>query len=328
MLWRLRRTARRKLAETIYAVDRDDLAEAFAAIGLRRGATVCVHSALSQIGYLEGGQEALIETLMETVGEEGTILMPSYPSLGAIADYLDGGPVFDVRNTPSKVGSLTEKFRRMPGATRSLHPTNPVAGWGRHAERLLAGHEDSPTPYGDETPYGRLARMEDAYILMIETPILSLLHHLQERVDFPNYLLPGERRAEIIDWEGRRRTVTTRVLRPRLPYWIAIAPQDASAEVDWIVLHDFALILTRSREREIRAMGYRLGGYPKALERRSRLVEAGHLGLADLGKGQIGLLRVKPFLEAVIPELAGQIERFRPCYDLDRLERTALPAYS
>jgi len=254
--------------------------------------------------------------------------MPSYPTLGSMAKYLDANPVFDVRQTPSKVGSLTELFRTSPGTLRSAHPTNPLAAWGDGAEALLRDHEKSPTPYGDETPFGRLARMETSYILMIETPILSLLHHLQERVNFPNYLLPGEREATIIDWKGHRRIVRTRLLRPKIPYYIAIPPQGGHGEPDWAILHDFALIATRTREREIHRMKYRLGGWPPIAERRATLSKAGHFASTRLGKGEIALVRVKPFLETVAPELEALIERFRPYYELERLERTELPTYT
>lgn len=297
-------------------------------MGLPRGSTVCVHSALGALGFVEGGPRTIVEALVDAVGKEGCIVMPSYPTLGSTAKYLETNPVFDVRQTPSKVGSLTELFRTWPGALRSAHPTNPLAAWGDGAETLLRDHELSLTPYGDETPFGRMARMEASYILMIETPILSLLHHLQERVNFPNYLLPGERDATIIDWEGRRRVVRTRLLRPKIPYYIAVPPQSGHGEPDWAILHDFALIATRTREREIRRMKYRLGGWKPIAERRETLAGLGHFASTRIGKGEVALLRVKPFLETVAPELEALIERFRPYYELERLEKVELPTYT
>lgn len=328
MLSNFRKVLGRRFDQAFHSIDFRSFRAALDRVGLPRGSTVCVHSALGSLGFVEGGPRTIIEALIDAVGREGCVAMPSYPTLGSMAKYLDTNPVFDVRHTPSKVGSLTELFRTWPGALRSAHPTNPLAAWGDGAEELLRDHECSPTPYGDETPFGRMARMDSSYILMIETPILSLLHHLQERANFPNYLLPGEREARIIDWEGRRRIVRTRLLRPKIPYYIAIPPQSGQGDPDWAILHDFALIATRTREKEIRHMKYRLGGWKPIAERRAALANAGHFASTRLGKGEVALLRIKPFMEIVTPELEALVERFRPCYELERLEKVDLPVYS
>jgi aminoglycoside N3'-acetyltransferase len=326
MFYNLRRVLNQRLGKALYTIDPRTLREALARIGLRRGMTVVVHSQLSRLGYVQGGPSMVIDTLMETVGSEGCIVMPTYPTRNAGAVYLEEGHVFDVNKTPSAVGVLTEVFRTWPGVQRSLHPTNPVSAWGKDAGKIIEGHELSLTPYGDEAPYGRLARMEDSYNLMLETPVLSLLHHLQERVDFPNYTLDGVREVPVVDSEGRRRTVRTKVMRPRLPYYIAIPPWKGG-DHDWAILHDFALMFPRTREREVRKL-YRLGGYPQILNRRARLTAAGCLTSTKLGRGEIGMVRIKPFLDILIPELRELIERFRPYYDIARLQAEKLPRYS
>lgn len=326
MLYNFRRAISRKISKTFYSIDRRKLVEAFARLGLRKGMTVCVHSALSRLGHIDGGPAAVIQALMETVTEDGCIVMPSYATLDSVAVYLDQGRVFDVRKTPSAAGALTELFRTWPGVKRSLHPTNAMAAWGKHADMLLAGHELSLTPYGDETPFGRLARMEDSYILMLETCVLSLLHHLQERVDFPNYVLDGIRDVTVIDANGAKRVVRTKAMRQRIPYYIAIPPQDGPGN-DWALLHDFALLFPKTREQEVRRL-YRLGGYPQIFERRAQLTEAGCLAATRLGMGEIGLLHVKPFLDIEIPEFAAILARYRSCYDLAFLETAQLPRYT
>ena len=154
-----------------------------------------MHAALSRLGYVAGGADTLIDAVLQVVGATGAVLMPSFPMTGSGHEFLGRGEPLDVLHSPSRVGLVTEVFRSRPDVSRSLHPTNPVTGWGARAPALLAGHDRSPTPFGANTPCGRLAQLDDSYILMVETHVHSFLHHLQERVGMPTLFLPGARTA-------------------------------------------------------------------------------------------------------------------------------------
>ena len=58
-------------------VVKSEIAAALRNVGLRRGDAVMVHTSLGKIGYVCGGAQAVIEVLIETVGEEGTVMMPT-----------------------------------------------------------------------------------------------------------------------------------------------------------------------------------------------------------------------------------------------------------
>ena len=324
MLYTFRRKAAKSFDRLAHRVEPRQLRAALKRIGLKPGVTVCAHSALSRLGYVVGGPDLIIDTLMEMIGPEGCLLMPSYPTGGSTAAFLASGEAFDVRNSPSKVGVITEVFRRRSGVERSLHPTNPLAGWGAGAPDLLRDHEKSRTPYGPATPYGRLADRDDAYILMLDTHIHSYLHHLQERVDFPNLHLPEQETATYIDHSGEKRTMRTKVLRPRVPYYVAI-PAVQGHEPDWAILHDFTLLFPQGQARLVRRLGYRFEGYPKILERRATLERGGVLRTARLGKGEVGLLQVKGFTEHIETEFRELIARFRSFYDPERIAALGLP---
>ena len=47
-------------------------------LGLKKGDIAGVHSSLSSFGYVEGGADAVIDALLKVVGEEGTVVMPTY----------------------------------------------------------------------------------------------------------------------------------------------------------------------------------------------------------------------------------------------------------
>jgi len=301
-----------------HGVGAREVVRALRAAGVGPGAVVSVHSSLSRLGYVKGGAEGMVDALLEAMGASGTVLMPSFPMAGPMAEYLDAGVPCDVRYTPSASGAVTEAFRRRPGVRRSLHPTNPVCAHGPAADALLAGHERSLTPFGDETPYGRLARRDDAYIVMIETHIHSFLHHVQERIGLPTLFFPGDRAAAVIDAGGIRREIRTRVMRGYPSYFFAV-PGAAGGEPEWVEIRDVVVIYPTRREREVRELGYSFAGYPEAWGHRRELERRGILRVAPLGRGELGVLQVRPFVDAVVPELAALLDRYRDRYDPDRL---------
>jgi aminoglycoside N3'-acetyltransferase len=61
-------------------VTKEELKRGLRKLGLKEGDTVGVHSSLSSFGYVEGGADAVIDALLEVVGEEGTIVMPTHSS--------------------------------------------------------------------------------------------------------------------------------------------------------------------------------------------------------------------------------------------------------
>jgi aminoglycoside 3-N-acetyltransferase len=318
VFYRLRRSLRRRYAGLFHRIDRPSLDQALAALGLRRGDLVCVQSQLSAVGHFVGGTEMIVDALMGAVGGEGTVMMPSFPTRGSMLQYVEGGEVFDVRSSPSRVGELTEAFRRRPAVSRSLHPTNPVCAWGPQAASLLRDHEESRTPYGRATPYGRLAEADNGHLLLLGVPILSLMHHVQERVDFPNLYLPGTRPVPYVDGSGRTRSLETQVMRPRIPYFVAV-PSSGGGAPDWAILHDFALMFPRGRERAVRDAGYRFDGYPKLWGRRAELESLGILRAVRLGREEIGVVKTRSFVAYVETELRELICRFRDHYDPDRI---------
>lgn len=157
------------------------------AIGIREGDSVLVHSSLSKIGYVEGGATTVIRALLASLGETGTLLMPSFPATGRNKDYLESCPHFDVRQTPSSMGMISEEFRKMPGILRSLHPTDPVCATGPLAAYYTNTHFGQSTPYNEHSPFRKLIEKKGK-ILMLGTTLngaCTSLHTLEDAVTFP-----------------------------------------------------------------------------------------------------------------------------------------------
>jgi len=139
-------------------ITEDDLIAQFPQIGLQPGDVIVVNSSMTKIGLLENGPSTIVNALKRYIGPEGLIAMPTYPHRGMYA-YLESEQMFDVLNTPSQNGAITECFRKSEGTFRSAHPTHSIAVWGKNAEKVVEGHEKCKTPYAQGSPYDKLISM-------------------------------------------------------------------------------------------------------------------------------------------------------------------------
>jgi aminoglycoside 3-N-acetyltransferase len=320
----LRREANTQINKLLFKSTRKTLANAFRQVGVRGDVTVCVHASLSGLGYIEGGASTVVDALLDAIGNDGCLVMPAFSMEGSMEEYLHRGETFEVRTTPSRVGAIAEAFRKRDGVLRSLHPTNSLVALGRGAAELLKDHDASTTPYGMATPYGRMAEQENAYILMINTHVHSLLHHIQERVDFPNLFLDGDVEAHYTGYDGQTKVMRTRVMRPRTPYYVAV-PAPSGAAPDWALLHDFSLVYPKQRDKTVAELGYRFDAYPELQQRRQRFLDDGTLTSRRLGRGEIGLLNAARFVRAIQPRFEDSIGKYRSYYDVDYIKSKNLP---
>ena len=88
-------------------ISREDICKGLIELGLKRGSVVLVHSSLSRFGYVEGSADSVINALIKIVGEKGTVVVPGFSfSLGKDV------AVFDVKNTPSEMGKISETIHQ------------------------------------------------------------------------------------------------------------------------------------------------------------------------------------------------------------------------
>jgi aminoglycoside 3-N-acetyltransferase len=125
---------------------------------------------------VEGGPATVVAALLETVGDDGTLIAPTF-NFG----FTQGEP-FDARETPSKMGALTEIVRTDPRAVRVPHPIYSFAVIGAHAEE--AGRIDDPSSYGPGSLFAKL-REWDGKIMVIGLSYndsMTFFHHVEEMV--------------------------------------------------------------------------------------------------------------------------------------------------
>jgi len=111
--------------------------DALGTLGLSRGDVALVHSdaiVAAQFPPMRDDQrlDVLIESIEAVLGPEGTLVMPTF------SYSFTKGEQFDVCQTPSAVGMVSEHFRRKQGVLRSCDPIFSFAMKGRLAPRLSA----------------------------------------------------------------------------------------------------------------------------------------------------------------------------------------------
>jgi aminoglycoside N3'-acetyltransferase len=245
----IRRTADKLFSRVFRRTSGRKLVKAFGKLNIPNGAVICVHSMLSGFGYIPGGPQTIIRSIQKAV-PECTIIMPSFPFSGTMVDYLNNNPpVFDVNSTPSKSGVLSEAFRLMPGTMRSYHPTHPCAALGPKAEELLKDTEWCPTPFGEESSYGRFCAATDAFLLLLHTNSSSIVHRIQESVKMPNLFLDKQRKVKGYNSSGKVQEYYIYVHRPKIPLYVAIDGKDSSSP-RFVWMPDFSFLFPRyNRER-------------------------------------------------------------------------------
>jgi aminoglycoside 3-N-acetyltransferase len=179
------------------AITRKEITSGLRELGLRPGYRVLVHTSLSSFGQVEGGANTLIDALLDAVGDSGTVIVPTLTGSEELSAA--NPPVFHVENTPCWTGRVPETFRQRPDAIRSLHPTHSTAAIGADADALLYDHIDSMTPCDENSPYGKLAQLDNGYVLLLGVGHISntTFHHVEEIVGVDYHLQSGMVEARI-----------------------------------------------------------------------------------------------------------------------------------
>jgi aminoglycoside 3-N-acetyltransferase len=165
-------------------------------LGLRTGDSVIVHCAYKKTGGIDGGAEALLETLIQLVGPDGALLLPNLNIPGEFT--ADNPPRFDVQKDPIRhmIGILPEVFKYKYAEYFSLHPTHALTGIGGRAPELLSAHEQAGVPCGAHTPWDKNARTGGKILLIgvnqhSNTTYHSAEEHIPDPYQLTAELIPG-----------------------------------------------------------------------------------------------------------------------------------------
>ncbi|MHB9035986.1 MAG: AAC(3) family N-acetyltransferase [Armatimonadota bacterium] len=177
-------------------LSKTDITAGLIQLGLVRGDRVLVHSSLISLGRVDGSADTVIDALLETVGPEGLVAVPTFAC----------EPPFDAKTSTTPLGAIADTFWRRPNAFRSKHPTHSVAAIGKGAQELVRDHEKASTAYGEDTPYLKLARNGGKILLLGVDQDRNTTLHASEAITGAVYL--DTIKESYIDVDGSEKTLT------------------------------------------------------------------------------------------------------------------------
>lgn len=120
-------------------------------MGIGKGSNIFIHSSWDSFNNYDGTPEALINAIMELIGETGNIAMPAYPLIRK--------KTFSLKRSVTKAGILPEVFRKMPGVYRSANVRHSVCAWGALAMEITSTHHLSKIRFDEYSPYYKMINL-------------------------------------------------------------------------------------------------------------------------------------------------------------------------
>ncbi len=148
-------------------------------LDIRSGDGLLIHSAVQFLGKPVGGLGMYLETLLETIGPQGTLAVPTFNFAFA------RGEAYDPNTTPSAgMGAFSEYVRQQPQALRTPHPMQSLAVMGRYAQDLAS--RDTLSAFDPGSAFERLLQLNFKLLLLgADERAISMLHYSEQRFQAP-----------------------------------------------------------------------------------------------------------------------------------------------
>lgn len=154
------------------------------------------------MGLLKKNAEGVILAIEEAVGVSGTIVMPVFNW-----DILHQGEeiIYDVKNTPSKMGYLTEYFRKRKGTIVSRNLFSPLAVKGYLSEKILKC--PNQTSWGEDSSYKVLYDNNTAILMIgVDYNVVTMFHVAEIMFGVPYRFVYEFPNAFLIDESGKKKS--------------------------------------------------------------------------------------------------------------------------
>ena len=160
-----------------------DLRKALDDIGIKQGDHLLMSSSLMPLGIPEGGLKtgvpAIIDLILEMIGEQGTLVAPTFT-----LDFPHHQNYHYLKTPSVAMGVLNEAIRTHEHASRTRHPISSLSAIGYHRDALYGLL--TPSAYAKDSAYDFIYQ-QDFKILLLATdgrPV-TLSHFAEEQAQVP-----------------------------------------------------------------------------------------------------------------------------------------------
>jgi aminoglycoside 3-N-acetyltransferase len=163
-------------------ISTDDFFNAMNRLGIKSGDTVLLHSDILGFGkplVFDRIQfaDVLISIFEEQLGDKGTLIMPTYSY-----SFTDG-VLYDVENSRSKVGYLTDMFRQKKEVTRNTHPIFSFAVSGKQTD--IINFTDN-TCFGEGSVFANFRKTAVKNVMFgTKRGGYTFIHHIEQMFGVP-----------------------------------------------------------------------------------------------------------------------------------------------
>jgi len=118
--------------------------------------------------------EDILDSFLMSIGSSGTLILPLFNFDFPVTK------IFDIRNTPSQMGALTEVGRTRKDAVRTGHPIYSFAVLGK--DKGLFQGIDNKSGYAEDSPFGMLHKLggKIASLDLEDQNSMTFYHYVEE----------------------------------------------------------------------------------------------------------------------------------------------------
>ncbi|MBL7055950.1 aminoglycoside N(3)-acetyltransferase [Candidatus Woesearchaeota archaeon] len=159
-----------------------DFVSSLKKLGVNKGDILFVHSDISVFGKLANFDRtdlfnSILDSLKEVVGEEGTLIMPTF------SYSIEKNEIFDINETKSSVGILTEFFRKQENTLRSIQPNHSVSVWGKDKDKFVDVGNDS---FDEHSIFGKLFQKGGKILFLgASFQTCTFIHFIEQKYHVP-----------------------------------------------------------------------------------------------------------------------------------------------
>ncbi len=134
------------MAENEKVVTIDEMVEGFKKLGIKEGDILNLKISLKSIGKVERGADGVVESLLNVVGESGTLVTESFVNTYYFP-RMAGSKAVTTEKTKSYAGAVANALIKRDDCFFSKHPIQRFAAIGARAEELMNNHTPDSEAY-------------------------------------------------------------------------------------------------------------------------------------------------------------------------------------